>query len=126
MVRKIILVGVMFVTSIWIGTTLIPEHVIAQTQASPPMELNVPKILQPPQETQSIDIAIDLTTKDVTINGTQNAKVNVRMFNEPEPVVRTVVKYKDRVVNQGYPHTKVMDNYIKSITGEPILNLDGK
>lgn len=114
----------MFLTSIWIGTTLISEQVIAQTQASPPMELNIPKILQPPQESQSIDVAIDLTTKDVTINGTQNAKVNVRMFNEPEPVVRTVVKYKDRVVNQGYPHTKVMDNYIKSITGEPILNLD--
>lgn len=126
MVRKILLVGVMFITSIWIGTTLIPEQVIAQTQASPPKELNIPKILQPPQETQSIDVAIDLTTKDVTINGTQNAKVNVRMFNEPEPVVRTVVKYKDRVVNQGYPHTKVMDNYIKSITEEPILNLDGR
>ena len=124
MVRKILLVGVMFVTSIWIGTTLIPEQVIAQTQASPPKELNIPKILQPPQETQSIDVAIDLTTKDVTINGTQNAKVNVHMFNEPEPVVRTVIKYKDRVVNQGYPHTKVMDNYIKSITEEPILNLD--
>ena len=46
------------------------------------------------------------------------------MFNEPEPVVRTVVKYKDRVINKGYPHTKVMDNYIKSITGEPVLNLD--
>lgn len=126
MVRKILLVGVMFITSIWIGTTLIPEQVIAQTQASPPKELNIPKILQPPQETQSIDVAIDLTTKDVTINGTQNAKVNVRMFNEPEPVVRTVVKYKDKVVNQGYPHTKVMDNYIKSITEEPILNLDGR
>lgn len=124
MVRKILIVSAMFLTSIWIGTTLIPEQVIAQTQASPPMELNIPKILQPPQESQSIDVAIDLTTKDVTINGTQNAKVNVRMFNEPEPVVRTVVKYKDRVVNQGYPHTKVMDNYIKSITEEPILNLD--
>lgn len=124
MVRKILIVGAMFLTSIWIGTTLIPEQVIAQTQASPPMELNIPKILQPPQESQSIDVAIDLTTKDVTINGTQNAKVNVRMFNEPEPVIRTVIKYKDRVVNQGYPHTKVMDNYIKSITREPILNLD--
>lgn len=124
MVRKILIVSAMFLTSIWIGTTLIPEQVVAQAKSSPPMELNIPKILQPPQESQSIDVAIDLTTKDVTINGTQNAKVNVRMFNEPEPVVKTVIKYKDKVINKGYPHTKVMDNYIKSITGEPVLNLD--
>ena len=31
MVRKILIVSAMFLTSIWIGTTLIPEQVVAQT-----------------------------------------------------------------------------------------------
>lgn len=110
---RILSVVSMFIASVFVGYNLLPtEQVQAQTLVIPsPVEIPYFSNIQPNKEelsTPEIDVQIDLSTKEVSVKGTVDAKVNVTTVGEPKPIVkwRTRVKkevYKDTI---GYPYVK--------------------
>lgn len=120
--RSMLLVAAMFMSSVWIGTTLFPDTVNAH---EPPPQLSpkefpilkLPKVVQEIPPVENIEVLIDVENNNVTVNGAQNAQVNVRMTNFPKEKIRYITKYK--IINNGRPETKVMEDHIKSLMETP-------
>lgn len=110
---RILSVVSMFIASIFIGYNLLPtEQVQAQTLVIPsPVEMPHMMNIQPKKEelsTPEIDVQIDLSTKEVSVKGTVDAKVNVTTIGEPKPIVKWKTRVKKEVHKDtiGYPYVK--------------------
>lgn len=127
--KSITLVGLLFVSSIYVGSTLIPEQIHAQEPPTvSPKEYPIFKFPQAVTAentpVEDIDVLIDVENNNVTVTGAQNARVKVTTTNYPKEKVRYVTKYK--VIDNGRPETKVMDDYIKSLTQTPKESFAGR
>jgi hypothetical protein len=110
---RILSVVSMFIASIFVGYNLLPtEQVQAQTLVIPsPVEMPYLKNIQPNKKelsTPEIDVQIDLSTKEVSVKGTVDAKVNVTTIGEPKPIVKWKTRVKKEVHRDtiGYPYVK--------------------
>lgn len=105
---KIGTVASFFIISIIIGCNLLPTTVVVQ--AAEPV---IPSIIELPKfdkiEKMSVDeinVEVDLSTLEVSVNGTTDAKVNVKTVGEPTPIVKWKTKLVEKEVNNGYPYVK--------------------
>lgn len=110
---RILSVVSMFIASIFVGYNLLPtEKVQAQTLVIPsPIEIPHLMNIQPEKKelsTPEIDVQIDLSTKEVSVRGTVDAKVNVTTIGEPKPIVKWKTRVKKEVHKDtiGYPYIK--------------------
>lgn len=110
---RILSVVSMFIASIFVGYNLLPtEQVQAQTLVIPsPVEIPYLKNIQPNKKelsTPEIDVQIDLSTKEVSVKGTVDAKVNITTIGEPKPIVKWKTRVKKEVHRDtiGYPYVK--------------------
>lgn len=110
---RILSVVSMFIASIFVGYNLLPtEQVQAQTLVIPsPVEMPYLKNIQPNKKelsTPEIDVQIDLSTKEVSVKGTVDAKVNVTTIGKPKPIVKWKTRVKKEVHKDtvGYPYVK--------------------
>lgn len=110
---RILSVVSMFIASIFVGYNLLPtEQVQAQTLVIPsPVEIPYLKNIQPNKKelsTPEIDVQIDLSTKEVSVKGTMDAKVNVTTIGEPKPIVKWKTRVKKEIHKDtvGYPYVK--------------------
>lgn len=107
-----------FIVSAFLGAGLLPEKANA---AGPPVEISnkelgimkIPDFIKPKETIPNIDITVDLETNSVKVNGTDNAKVNVTTIGQPKPTVVTKWRTKREVINNGYPHTNLIDKFAK-------------
>lgn len=109
---RILSVVSIFIASIFVGYNLLPtEQVQAQTLVIPsPIEIPSITSIQSKKElsTQEIDVQIDLSTKEVSVKGTVDTKVNVTTIGEPKPIVKWKTRVKKEVHTDtiGYPYAK--------------------
>lgn len=130
---RILSVVSMFIASVFVGYNLLPtEKVQAQTLVIPsPVEIPHLVNIQPNKKelsTQEIDVQIDLSTKEVSVKGTVDAKVNVTTIGEPKPIVKWKTKVKEVVVKDksGYPYVKSIGQMPDSVKPSPVLNVMNK
>lgn len=133
---RILSVVSMFIASIFVGYNLLPtEQVQAQTLVIPsPVEIPYLKNIQPNEKelsTPEIDVQIDLSTKEVSVKGTVDAKINVTTIGEPKPIVKwkTRVKKEVHIDTVGYPYVKSvgrMPTDSKPISILETINENGK
>lgn len=69
------------------------------------MELpNFPKVIKEEKESvDEINVEVDLSTLEVSVKGTTDAKVNVKTTGEPKPVVKWKTKVIEKTNSTGYP-----------------------
>ena len=109
--RMLTVVG-MFVVSVFIGRQMFATTEVIQAQPVIPsiVELpNFPKVIK--EEKKSVDeinVEVDLSTLEVSVKGTTDAKVNVKTTGEPKPVVKWRTKVKE--VNTGFPKVRSIAN----------------
>lgn len=113
MTNKLLSVGTMLVLSLIVGYNLISP--IEPVQASPPVipsYLELSSMLRPKTETaktDTVNVTYDLSTKEMTVNSTSNAVVNVTTTGEVKPVVKYRTKIVEKEVSTGYPYIKAMN-----------------
>ena len=104
--RFITAVG-MFLASCIIGFGL--RQTVTVVQAAPviPSPIEMPKFpIVNSEESKSvdkIDVEVDLSTLEVSVKGTTDAKVNVKTTGEPKPVVKWKTKVIEKTNSTGYP-----------------------
>ena len=104
--RFITAVG-MFIASCIIGFGL--RQTVTVVQAAPviPSPIEMPKFpIVNSEENKSvdkIDVEVDLSTLEVSVKGTTDAKVNVKTTGEPKPVVKWKTKVIEKTNSTGYP-----------------------
>lgn len=124
----------MFIVSCIVGYNMFPITETVQAQAPvfiSPVELMnmMPKQQEKELSTPEIDVEIDLSTKEVTINSTVDAKINVKTTNEPTPVVKYKTKVIEKTVTTGYPYSKTighMPDSIKAVSPLTIVKNNGQ
>lgn len=114
MTSRVLSVLVVFFASIFVGWNLIgtTEKVQAQPVISSYLELmsmTKPQIKEKSSVSiDTINIAVDVNTQEVSIKGTTDAVVNVTTTGEVKPVVKWRTKVKE--VNTGFPKVSSMAN----------------
>ena len=109
--RFITAVG-MFIASCIIGFGL--RQTVTVVQAAPviPSPIEMPKFpIVNSEESKSvdkIDVEVDLSTLEVSVKGTTDAKVNVKTTGEPKPVVKWKTKVIEKTNSTGYPKVKAI------------------
>ena len=109
--RFITAVG-MFIASCIIGFGL--RQTVTVVQAAPviPSPIEMPKFpIVNSEENKSvdkIDVEVDLSTLEVSVKGTTDAKVNVKTTGEPKPVVKWKTKVIEKTNSTGYPKVKAI------------------
>ena len=130
--RMLTVVG-MFVVSVFIGRQMFATTEVIQAQPVIPsiVELpNFPKVIK--EEKKSVDeinVEVDLSTLEVSVKGTTDAKVNVKTIGEPKPIVKWRTKTIEKEVASGYPYIKsvgTMPDSIKAISPLSKVNSHGK
>ena len=130
--RMLTVVG-MFVVSVFIGRQMFATTEVIQAQPVMPsiVELpNFPKVIK--EEKKSVDeinVEVDLSTLEVSVKGTTDAKVNVKTTGEPKPVVKWRTKVIEKEVASGYPYIKsvgIMPDSVKAISPLSKVNSYGK
>lgn len=128
-VKQVLLVGIMFASSIFIGNSLFPDTINA-TEPPPKLSpkelpfLQLPLVTQEKPPVENIEVVIDVANNDVTVNGAQNARVNVTTTNFPKEKIKYVTRYK--TINAGRPETKVMENHINTLMQTPKESFSGR
>ena len=99
--RMLTVVG-MFVVSVFIGRQMFATTEVIQAQPVMPsiVELpNFPKVIKEEKKSvDEIDVEVDLSTLEVSVKGTTDAKVNVKTTGEPKPVVKWKTKVIEKTV----------------------------
>ena len=134
MTVRIVSVVSMFIASVFVGYNLLPtEKVQAQPLVVSPIEMPYfNKIqLKETMSTPEIDVQVDLSTNEVSVKGTVDAKVNVTTVGEPKPIVKWKTRVKKEVHRDtiGYPYVKSigrMPTDSKPISVLEIVDKDGK
>lgn len=122
---RVATVVALFIASSIIGYNLVSPTVIVQ--AAEPV---VPTILEMPSfprvvEKKSVDeinVEVDLSTLEVSVTGTADAKVNVKTTGTPQPVVKWKTKVIEKKVSDGYPYVKSIGHTPQD--AEPISPLE--
>ena len=102
----------MFIASCIIGFGL--RQTVTVVQAAPviPSPIEMPKFpIVNSEENKSvdkIDVEVDLSTLEVSVKGTTDAKVNVKTTGEPKPVVKWKTKVIEKTNSTGYPKVKAI------------------
>lgn len=107
MTSRVLSVLVVFFASIFVGWNLIGTTEKVQAQPVIPSYLELMSMTKPQIKEKSsvsidtINIAVDVNTQEVSIKGTTDAVVNVTTTGEVKPVVKWRTKVKE--VNTGFP-----------------------
>lgn len=114
MTSRILSVLVVFFASIFVGWNLIGTTEKVQAQPVIPSYLELMSMTKPQIKEKSsvsidtINIAVDVNTQEVSIKGTTDAVVNVTTTGEIKPVVKWRTKVKE--VNTGFPKVSSIAN----------------
>lgn len=114
MTSRVLSVLVVFLASIFVGWNLIGTTEKVQAQSVIPSYLELMSITKPQIKEKSsvsidtINIAVDVNTQEVSIKGTTDAVVNVTTTGEVKPVVKWRTKVKE--VNTGFPKVSSIAN----------------
>ena len=102
----------MFIASCIIGFGL--RQTVTVVQAAPviPSPIEMPKFpiasSEVKKSVEKIDVEVDLSTLEVSVKGTTDAKVNVKTTGEPKPVVKWKTKVIEKTNSTGYPKVKAI------------------
>lgn len=114
MTSRVLSVLVVFFASIFVGWNLIGTTEKVQAQPVIPSYLELMSMTKPQIKEKSsvsidtINIAVDVNTQEVSIKGTTDAVVNVTTIGEVKPVVKWRTKVKE--VNTGFPKVSSIAN----------------
>lgn len=114
MTSRVLSVLVVFLASIFVGWNLIGTTEKVQAQPVIPSYLELMPMTKPQIKEKSsvsidtINIAVDVNTQEVSIKGTTDAVVNVTTTGEVKPVVKWRTKVKE--VNTGFPKVSSIAN----------------
>lgn len=114
MTSRVLSVLVVFFASIFVGWNLIGTTEKVQAQPVIPSHLELMSMTKPQIKEKSsvsidtINIAVDVNTQEVSIKGTTDAVVNVTTAGEVKPVVKWRTKVKE--VNTGFPKVSSIAN----------------
>lgn len=114
MTSRVLSVLVVFLASIFVGWNLIGTTEKVQAQLVIPSYLELMSMTKPQIKEKSsvsidtINIAVDVNTQEVSIKGTTDAVVNVTTTGEVKPVVKWRTKVKE--VNTGFPKISSIAN----------------
>lgn len=114
MTSRVLTVLVVFFASIFVGWNLVGTTEKVQAQPVIPSYLELMSMAKPQIKEKSsvsidtIDIAVDVNTQEVSIKGTTDAVVNVTTTGKVKPVVKWRTKVKE--VNTGFPKVSSIAN----------------
>ena len=114
MTSRVLSVLVVFLASIFVGWNLIGTTEKVQAQPVIPSYLELMSMTKSQIKEKSsvsidtINIAVDVNTQEVSIKGTTDAVVNVTTTGEIKPVVKWRTKVKE--VNTGFPKVSSIAN----------------
>ena len=114
MTSRVLSVLVVFFASIFVGWNLIGTTEKVQAQPVIPSYLELMSMTKPQIKEKSsvsidtINIAVDVNTQEVSIKGTTDAVVNVTTTGEIKPVVKWRTKVTE--VNTGFPKVSSIAN----------------
>lgn len=114
MTSRVLSVLVVFFASIFVGWNLIGTTEKVQAQPVIPSYLELMSMTKSQIKEKSsvsidtINIAVDVNTQEVSIKGTTDAVVNVTTTGEVKPVVKWRTKVKE--VNTGFPKVSSITN----------------
>lgn len=111
---RIVSVVLIFFASIYIGWNLVNTTEVVQAQPVIPSYLELmPMTHSKTEEKKSagidtINVSVDISTHEVSVNGTTDAIVNVTTTGEIKPIVKYRTKVKE--VNTGFPKVSSIAN----------------
>lgn len=107
MTSRVLSVLVVFFASIFVGWNLVGTTEKVQAQPAIPSYLELMSITKPQNveklsvSIDTINIAVDVNTQEVSVKGTTDAVVNITTVGEVKPIVKWKTKVKE--VNTGFP-----------------------
>ncbi len=107
MTSRVLSVLVVFFASIFVGWNLVGTTEKVQAQPAIPSYLELMSITKPQNvekpsvSIDTINIAVDVNTQEVSVKGTTDAVVNITTVGEVKPIVKWKTKLKE--VNTGFP-----------------------
>lgn len=111
---RIVSVVLMFFASIYIGWNLVNTTEVVQAQPVIPSYLELMSMTHSKTEEKksagidTINVSVDISTHEVSVNGTTDAIVNVTTTGEIKPIVKYRTKVKE--VNTGFPKVSGIAN----------------
>lgn len=107
MTSRVLSVLVVFFASIFVGWNLVGTTEKVQAQPAIPSYLELMSITKPQNvekpsvSIDTINIAVDVNTQEVSVKGTTDAVVNITTVGEVKPIVKWKTKVKE--ANTGFP-----------------------
>lgn len=111
---RIVSVVLIFFASIYIGWNLVNTTEVVQAQPVIPSYLELMSMTHSKTEEKrsagidTINVSVDISTHEVSVNGTTDAIVNVTTTGEVKPIVKYRTKVKE--VNTGFPKVNSIAN----------------
>jgi hypothetical protein len=111
---RIVSVVLIFFASIYIGWNLVNTTEVVQAQPVIPSYLELMSMIHSKTEEKksagidTINVSVDISTHEVSVNGTTDAIVNVTTIGEVKPIVKYRTKVKE--VNTGFPKVSSIAN----------------
>lgn len=111
---RIVSVVLMFFASIYIGWNLVNTTEVVQAQPVIPSYLELMSMTHSKTEEKksagidTINVSVDISTHEVSVNGTTDAIVNVTTTGEIKPIVKYRTKVKE--ANTGFPKVSSIAN----------------
>lgn len=111
---RIVSVVLIFFASIYIGWNLVNTTEVVQAQPVIPSYLELMSMTHSKTEEKksagidTINVSVDISTHEVSVNGTTDAIVNVTTTGEIKPIVKYRTKVKE--VNTGFPKVSSIAN----------------
>nr|DAP92691.1 MAG TPA: hypothetical protein [Caudoviricetes sp.] len=111
---RIVSVVLIFFASIYIGWNLVNTTEVVQAQPVIPSYLELMSMTHSKTEEKksagidTINVSVDISTHEVSVNGTTDAIVNVTTTGEVKPIVKYRTKVKE--VNTGFPKVSSIAN----------------
>lgn len=111
---RIVSVVLIFFASIYIGWNLVNTTEVVQAQPVIPSYLELMSMIHSKTEEKksagidTINVSVDISTHEVSVNGTTDAIVNVTTIGEAKPIVKYRTKVKE--VNTGFPKVSSIAN----------------
>lgn len=111
---RIVSVVLIFFASIYIGWNLVNTAEVVQAQPVIPSYLELMSMTHSKTEEKksagidTINVSVDISTHEVSVNGTTDAIVNVTTTGEIKPIVKYRTKVKE--VNTGFPKVSSIAN----------------
>ena len=111
---RIVSVVLIFFASIYIGWNLVNTTEVVQAQPVIPSYLELMSMTHSKTEEKksagidTINVSVDISTHEVSVNGTTDAIVNITTTGEIKPIVKYRTKVKE--VNTGFPKVSSIAN----------------